>query len=63
MDFIKFYFIDKNKTGCRFIIVDAYQEAIKFYQDNGFDFLTLDDEEKDTRLMYFDLMSFIREKT
>jgi len=59
LDFIKFYFINKNKTGCRFIIVDAYNEAVKFYQDNGFDFLTTEDEGKDTRLMYFDLMMFI----
>jgi len=30
MDFIKFFFIDKNKTGCRFVIVDAYKEAKAF---------------------------------
>jgi len=60
MDFIKFFFIDKNKTGCRFIVVDAYKEAINFYKNNGFDFLTMNDKDKDTRLMYFDLITFIR---
>lgn len=42
MDFIKFWFIDpKNKTGCRYIVVDSYNtdRAITYYQRNGFDFL------------------------
>lgn len=42
MDFIKYWFIDpKNKTGCRYIVVDAYNEdsPINYYQKNGFDFL------------------------
>lgn len=61
MDFIKVFFTDKNKTGCRFIIIDAYKDAIEFYQKNGFDFLTGEDESESTRLMYFDLKSFVRE--
>lgn len=39
LDFVKAWFVsDDNKTGCRFVIVDAYNEdsAIKFYQKNGF---------------------------
>lgn len=39
MDFIKAWFIDaKNKTGCRFIIVDSYNEErpINYYKRNGF---------------------------
>ena len=56
LDFIKAYFIIDNKTGCRFVTVDAYRSAISFYEKNGF--LPLqeeDDENTPTRLMFFDL--------
>ena len=71
MDFIKAWFIDsKNKTGCRFIVVDSYNESnpLKYYSDNGFLFLfSSEEQEKEyselpltaklrTRLMYFDLI-------
>jgi len=71
MDFIKSWFIDsQNKTGCRFIVVDAYNEEIpiKYYVACGFEFLfSLEDQEKHyyndtsseklkTRLMFFDLI-------
>ena len=42
MDFIKAWFrSDENKTGCRFIIVDAINksEVIHYYQKNNFKFL------------------------
>lgn len=39
LDFIKSFFIEENKTGCRFITVDAYHDAITFYQNNDFRFL------------------------
>ena len=42
MEFIKSWFIDTgNKTGCRFLIVDAYNEEIPlgYYLKNGFTFL------------------------
>lgn len=57
LDFIKFWFTESNKTGCRFIIVDAYnnEKTIKFYEKNGFSFLLSNDEKQDTRLMIFDL--------
>ncbi len=56
LDFIKAYFLADNKTGCRFITVDAYKDAIPFYEKNGFRLLNTDDEERDyTRLMYYDL--------
>lgn len=59
MDYLKGYFIDKNKTGCRFITVDADNEerVIKFYKNNGFDFLTNTDESEERRIMYFDLIT------
>lgn len=71
MDFIKAWFIDvQNKTGCRFIVVDAYNEEtpLNFYQKCGFQFLfSTEQQEKDylemgeerelkTRLMHFDLI-------
>lgn len=69
MDFIKAWFIDPhNKTGCRFIVVDAYNEerVIAYYERNGFKMLfSTEEQETDyfgrdeakTRLMYFDLIT------
>jgi GNAT superfamily N-acetyltransferase len=61
IDFIKMWFTSGNKTGCRLITVDAYNNprTIKFYSKNGFDFLSQSDEIDKTRLMYFDLMRFV----
>lgn len=55
LDYIKILFVTNNRTGCRFITVDAYKESLKFYEKNGFKFLTSRDKDDDTRLMYFDL--------
>lgn len=62
LSFIKSFFTIRNKTGCRFITVDAYNcdRVIEFYEDNGFRFLTDKDKSEDTRLMYFDLKTFVR---
>lgn len=57
IDFIKSYFLTDNKTGCRFITVDAYRAALPFYHKNGFVPLNNDDEDASTRLLYFDLKS------
>lgn len=70
MDFIKSWFINKNnKTGCRFIVVDSYnEEAPKdYYCKNKFEYLFYTEEDEaermgvenialKTRLMYFDLI-------
>jgi GNAT superfamily N-acetyltransferase len=71
MDFIKAWFIDgENKTGCRFIVVDSYNESgpLNFYTKCGFktlfsteeqekEYLNISEEERlSTRLMYFDLI-------
>lgn len=53
--FIKMYFLLDNKTGCRFITVDAYAAAVPFYLKNGFVPLNDDDLNDPTRLLYFDL--------
>lgn len=75
MDFIKSWFIDEaNKTGCRFIVVDSYNEPgpLRYYSKNGFiglfsseeqekDFTGLSkDAELQTRLMFFDLIVLAR---
>ena len=55
LDFIKSFFVSDNKTGCRFITVDAYAAAIPFYLRNGFVPLNEEDADEPTRLLYFDL--------
>ena len=55
LDFIKSYFVVDNKTGCRFLTVDAYADAVPFYLKNGFIPLNEEDKNDDTRLLYFDL--------
>lgn len=70
IDFVKLWFRSSdNKTGCRFIVVDAYNNprTLHFYEKNGFkhlyktereerDFLQLkEDEELETRFMFYDL--------
>jgi GNAT superfamily N-acetyltransferase len=57
LDFIKYWFTNGNKTGCRFLVVDAYNSprAVGFYQKNGFQFLLESDKTNKTRLMFFDL--------
>lgn len=70
IQFIKDWFRhEDNKTGCRFLVVDAYNNprTLRFYEQNGFRYLH-GDEAKEcayynipsedkiaTRLMYFDL--------
>lgn len=71
MDFIKFWFTDSaNKMGCRFIVVDAYNEEapLRYYKRNGFEVLFSSEEQEKqytnqpaekellTRLLYFDLI-------
>ena len=71
MDFIKSWFIDKtNKTGCRFVVVDSYNEIapLRYYKRNGFtELFSSEEQEKEftnfpqedeltTRLLYFDLI-------
>lgn len=55
LDYIKLTFINNNRTGCRYITVDAYAESLKFYEKNGFQYMTDTDIGHETRLMYFEL--------
>ncbi len=59
LEFIEDYFLIDNKSGCRFVTVDAYVDAIPFYIKNGYQFLNNDDEDRRTRVMYFDLASLL----
>jgi len=76
MDFIKSWFIDgANKTGCRFIVVDSYNEVgpLKYYTRNEFiPLFSTEEQEKEftglpseaelaTRLMFFDLIVLAKE--
>lgn len=58
IDYIKVYFLMGNKTGCRFLTVDAYVKAVPFYEKNFFKALVSDDKNEHTRLLYFDLADY-----
>ena len=55
LDYLKGNFVERNKTGCKFITVDAYAKSTSFYKKNGFEFLSSRDKKSDTRLMYYNL--------
>lgn len=57
LDFLKRFFVSDNKTGCRFLTVDAYRTAEPFYMKNGFLYLSSADSKKPTRLMFYDLIN------
>ena len=60
MNFIKLFFLDDNKTGCRYITVDAHIDAVSFYKKNGFEFLQniqIGESSNSTVLMFYDLMA------
>jgi GNAT superfamily N-acetyltransferase len=76
LDFIKAWFLsDHNKTGCRFVVVDAYnrEDVLHFYSNdkNKFTFLFKEEEQEKaysnipeneplrTRQMYFDLATLL----
>ena len=55
LDSIKQMLIQKTDIGCRFLTVDAYSIALDFYLKNEFQFISSQDENEATRLMYYDL--------
>jgi len=61
IDTIITMFIVDNKTGCRFITVDAYANATGFYQKCGFEFFSDRDKGDSTRLMFMDLKPYKEE--
>lgn len=50
--------ISLQHAGCRFIIVDAYKNALSFYERNKFRYLTENDKDDPTRIMYLDLKAY-----
>ena len=67
LNFIKQWMVSDNKTGCRFITVDAYKQAVPFYQKNNFFFMGSEEEKRynqelnnpdseSTFSMYYDLL-------
>lgn len=76
MDFIKSWFCISNKTGCRFLVVDSYNEdrPLRYYRGNDFKEIFKDEKlEKKyvgvnesevlrTRLLYFDLIQISKER-
>lgn len=54
---IKRFFVVDNRTGCRFITVDAYRHAVGFYERNDFIRMKIeDDPESPTIPLFFDLL-------
>ena len=62
LDILKELFTTNNRTGCRFITVDAYNKpaTLAFYQKNGFDFLPTKEPLNGTRIMFFDLKTWAK---
>ena len=56
---LKQWFTHSNKTGCRFITVDALATKVDFYKKHGFNILVTPQENDETILMYYDLKRFI----
>jgi GNAT superfamily N-acetyltransferase len=59
IDYIKWMYMNNNRAGCRFLTVDAYLNAVPFYEKNGFRFMNAEDNDPHTRLMYYDLMDIV----
>ena len=60
MDFIIYLAMEQNNScACKFITVDAYSNALSFYERMGFKFLSEKDKDQDTRQMYLDITPFI----
>jgi GNAT superfamily N-acetyltransferase len=61
INMIKKLFVINNRTGCRLITLDAYnnERALKFYIKNDFYFLHDKDKSRDQRVMFYDLKRFV----
>ena len=56
INFLKATFYKNQRSACRFLIVDAYRQSADFYLKNGFvPFSNVDDYQRQTIAMYFDL--------
>ena len=57
--FLKEWFTNDNKTGCRYITVDALKTAQGFYESCDFKVLVTPEENDETVLMYYDLKQYV----
>lgn len=60
LSLIEYLCTNENRIGNRFITVDAYNEAVPFYQRNGFLPLTQKEINNYTKSLYFDLKDTIK---
>lgn len=60
LNMVKTLFVTENRTGCRFLTVDAYNnpKTLSFYYKNDFKPFYDLDENKETRSLFFDLKRF-----
>lgn len=58
LDFVKYTFISRNRTGCAFVTVDALRQSVGFYSKNKFKILGPFSTEPDsfTVPMYYNLL-------
>lgn len=58
---LKVFFTENNRTGCRFLTLDAYRQRVGLYEECGF-IRTLVEADEDARKrtvsMLFDLLTF-----
>jgi len=60
LNFMRGYFTADNKSGCRFMTVDAYIDAVPFYEKNGFTTLrSHQDDNPHTQLLFCDLKTIV----
>lgn len=61
LNMVKKFFITDNRTGCRFLTVDAYDkpEVIGFYEKNGFKPFPGKGKKTATRALFFDLKRLV----
>ena len=64
LNLLKILFKTENRTGCRFMTVDAYnrEPVLSFYKKNEFEFLHQKDSKEDSRIMFYDLKRFVPPK-
>lgn len=62
INYIIDYALKQNeKCACKLITVDAYNQSLGFYEKMGFEYLSPNDEDEDTRQMFLNLSQFISE--
>jgi GNAT superfamily N-acetyltransferase len=64
MDTIIDYAVKQNEhCACKFILVDAYKNAVGFYEKMQFEYFSNNDLNDETRQMYLDITPIICAKT